>query len=404
VKGKTTKHKGIQDLGEGWFRIRVIGRDPKTGHRREIDRKVQANGMREAVRIRLAMIDALDKEQLVNAPPKKVGEFARAWLEEIKKRPHEEDPEQLHLCNATRIRYEGSIEKFIVPRFSDFFVDKLTAQDIKDWRVNLLERGFKRSSINGHVRVLKTILRAAGNHEGSKVSQLSEKPDAQISRKEPNLLTADELDRFLEIAERDWDRHYALILVLFTTTMRLSTALALRRDDIDLETMEFIVRRRLSTGVETPGVKRDRFGEDSPPLLPEVHEALKEHWATFTPIQEASGLMFPSREGAHHSRSVLVKPFEDILLKARITKRFTPHGCRRTGAKLYGKTAGTRVAMDIAGHLTDEMHRHYTPMLPEEKQAAARSVFSGLRVLNGGQPKPDPKVGIEVGIAKVGIG
>jgi integrase-like protein len=227
------------------------------------------------------------------------------------------------------------------------------------------------------------------------VCELNEKPDARISRKEPNLLTAEELDRFLEIAERDWDQHYALILVLFTTTMRLSTALALRRDDLDLETMEFIVRRRLSTGVETPGVKRDRFGEDSPPLLPEVHEALKEHWAMFTPIQEASELMFPSKQGTHHSRSVLVKPFEDILLKAGIAKRFTPHGCRRTGAKLYGKTAGTRMAMDIAGHLTDEMHRHYTPALAAEKQAAARSAFGGLRLLRGDGGRE--KVGIEVG-------
>ncbi|MEO1173664.1 MAG: hypothetical protein AAFX94_16685 [Myxococcota bacterium] len=57
---------------------------------------------------------------------------------------------------------------------------------------------------------------------------LNEKRNARISRKEPNLLTSDELDRFLRVAKERWPQHYPLILVLFTTTMRISIALALR--------------------------------------------------------------------------------------------------------------------------------------------------------------------------------
>jgi integrase len=167
--------------------------------------------------------------------------------------------------------------------------------------------------------------------------------------------------------------------------MRISTALALRVEDIDLSTMEIVARRRLSEGVETPGVKRDRFGEDAPPLLPEVHEALKKLWASYNEKQRASGLVFAAHDGRHHNRTLLREPFKDICSRAGITKRFTPHGCRRTGEKLYGKTVGTRLAMEIAGHTTERMHRHYTPADAAEKQAAARAAFGGLKVVSGGK-------------------
>jgi integrase len=151
--------------------------------------------------------------------------------------------------------------------------------------------------------------------------------------------------------------------------------------------MEIVVQRRRSGyGKKTKtvqGVKRDRFGQDAPPLLPEVHEAMKELAEDYNAKQEASGLIFPNHEGGYHYRTMLQKPFEDICKHAGITKRFTPHGCRRTGAKLYGKTAGTRMAMEIAGHLTVEMHEHYAGVDADEKLAAARATFEKLRLIPG---------------------
>jgi integrase len=239
--------------------------------------------------------------------------------------------------------------------------------------------------VNGDHRVLKQILRSVGRDAASKVPELNEKPDARTTRKQPNLLTGDELGRFLAFVREHWPQRYAMVLVLFTTTLRIGTVLALRRDeDIDLETMETVATRRLSAGVVTPAVKRDRFGEDAPPLLPEVYEALKAHWATFNKAQLASGLMFAAKDGRHHNKSVLRKCFVDVVKRAGLTKRFTPHGCRSTGAKLYGRTAGTRMAMEVAGHRSLAMHHHYTPVGADEKQLAGQQAFGHLRVLNGG--------------------
>lgn len=194
----------------------------------------------------------------------------------------------------------------------------------------------------GHI-----LVRGPGELEDapSKLPTINEKVGARITREEPNLLNGPKLDRFLEVAFERWPQHYALILVLFTTTMRISLALALRWEDLDLDAREFVARRRLSgqgQRVEVvPGVKRDRHGEDAPPLLPEVLEELEAHRAGFNAKQRASGLVFPSpRTGGHQTRTVLDRPFKDILAHAGIAKRFTPHGCRRTKAKLLGGRRG----------------------------------------------------------------
>ena len=51
--------------------------------------------------------------------------------------------------------------------------------------------------------------------------------------------------------------------------------------------------------------------------------------------------------------------------------------------------------MDIAGHRTVKMHEHYTPIDASEKQAAARSAFGQLRVLEGGKPETGDQTGDE---------
>jgi integrase len=78
---------------------------------------------------------------------------------------------------------------------------------------------------------------------------LSTKADARTNRKEPNKLNAQEVDRFLAAARAvcSPDR-YAAVLMLFTTTLRPGALVALRMDDLDLETMEVVSSRRLSVG------------------------------------------------------------------------------------------------------------------------------------------------------------
>lgn len=392
-KRTKTAYPGVVSLGAGRYRIRVYWTDPLTKQQKERMRTVTARSAKDAYGLRereerrlLASLRVRAEGGLPSST--KFGELADAWLDEVCARKHEEDPMQLHLTPATRARYTATVVQYLVPFFGDMRSDRIQMEHVRLWREDLLKVGLARATVNAHHRVLKTVLATVGNDAAKRVKALNERRDARITRKEPNLLNPQELDRFLEVAKARWPQHYALILLLFTTTMRIGTALALRWDDLDLETMEIVASRRLSghgSKVEVvPGVKRDRFGEDVPPLLEEVLTELRKLRSSFNEVQLASGLMFPTPDGRHHSRTILYKPFNDIREHAGITKRFTPHGCRRTGAKLYGRTAGTRMAMDITGHRTEAMHRHYTPVDAAEKSAAGRRAFAGLRVIAGG--------------------
>ena len=85
------------------------------------------------------------------------------------------------------------------------------------------------------------------------------------------------------------------------------------------------------------------------------------------------------------SGSVLNKPFLATLKAAGISKRFTPHGLRRTGNDFIRRQAGEVVTMSITGHLTDQMHRHYSTVRDEEKKDAVRQAFVGVvEDTNGG--------------------
>src|SRR5438132_1499175 len=113
--GRETKYKGVKDLGNGSFRIRLYWKDPKTGETKERDRIVQAASATEAHALRrtLEVVDADRAAEPMG--PRTIGDAADTWLREITSRRLEEDPAQLHLCHATKLRYEGSVRDFIKP-------------------------------------------------------------------------------------------------------------------------------------------------------------------------------------------------------------------------------------------------------------------------------------------------
>ncbi|MBI4820914.1 MAG: tyrosine-type recombinase/integrase [Deltaproteobacteria bacterium] len=164
------------------------------------------------------------------------------------------------------------------------------------------------------------------------------------------------MDLFLHVARERQPQSYALTLVLFTTTLRLSAALALRWEDLDFDTMEIVVSRRLSEGVVTPGgeARQVRYG-----LASATARGARCAEGVEGDLQREAGEVGAALSGRRwsvprfHARTCLRKPIKDILKHASITKRFTPHGCRRTGSSM---------AMHIAGHRALAMHEHYAPV------------------------------------------
>ena len=386
--GRKTRFQGVYTLGNGKYRLRIYFRDPLTGKKRERDRVVEAVSAEKALDQKRALTLALQKGDGENCSLlKPVGELAGEWLEEVTGRVRSDGSSQL--LPTTRRRYERTVRDFIVPFLGGAAAGAISTRDVETWRDHLVVNGYKASTVNGHLRVLRLILSEVGNPAARHVRTLSE-DDTRTTEDEPNLLSEDELRRFLEVAKDGWPQHYPLILLLFSTAVRISAALALRYEDLDREKGIIRVRRRVSGSEILPGVKRSRRSADFPPLWPEVLEALEAHRETFNEAQRVSGLLFPSREGGLKARSVLNKPFREILRAAEINKRLTPSsGPRRTAARLYRKVADSAVASAVAGHLTDKMHRHYGRVDAEEKRMAAERLRERLNLV----PAPRLKSG-----------
>lgn len=400
--GTSTRYRGVFCLGNGKYRVRAYYTDPKTGRARERERVVNAKSVQAALDKKRALERALQEGERDSNKRKRLGDVANDWLTHVKARVRSDG--SAYLTPLTQRRYERSVRDHIVPFLGAYVARELSSEDVESWRDHLVASGYRATTVNGHLRVLRLVLDRVKNPAAREVTALPE-DDTFTTEDDPNLLDEEELRRFLDVARTEWPQHYALILVLFSTAMRIGTALALRWEDLDEERGIIRVRRRISGTEVLPGVKRSRRSADFPPLWPEVVTALEAHRASLSDEQLASGLVFPSEAGGLRSRSVLNKPFKAILAVACIDKRLTPSsGPRRTAARLYRKVADSAVAKAVAGHLTDEMHRHYAPVDVEEKHQAASRLRSRLRLGTGtatGTPvKPGAKPGTGPGRAQ----
>lgn len=121
-------------------------------------------------------------------------------------------------------------------------------------------------------------LRIAGAHSGE--------PDEQRAK----ALTEGELARLLEATPERWR---LLLEFLAHTGLRISEALALRWEDVDLETNRLRVRRRLYRGIDAP---KSRFARREVPLSPRMLTHLQE-LRTASAYRAESDPLFASREG-----------------------------------------------------------------------------------------------------------
>lgn len=378
-RGRRTQVKGVKDLANGLYLVRARGWD-SSGRPIERERKVQAKSIREAQLIKFEFERELSEHTpKVSEPaaPKRVGELSRAWLEHRQQMLRRDGTPRL--APSTRVRYEHTVSVLIEPYLGEVSLDALTRRMVERWRDHLGAH-FASATVNGALNVLRSILRDADCRAADGVRPL-EQDDTRITDDEPNALDEEELQAFVKAAREFYPQHMALILVLLTTGQRISTVLALRHEDIDRARHTITFRRRLSEGELLPGVKRSRKAHDVAPLLEEVAHELDKAMATQSEEQAQSGLVFPAEDGRHHARTLLREPFKRILAHAGITKRFTPHGCRRTAAAFYRRVAGSAVSKAIVGHTTDRMHEHYAVVSSEEKRTAAKGAF---RLLQGG--------------------
>src|SRR5687768_13150671 len=98
-KGRTTRFKGVQALGDGKYRLRVYLTDPATGRQVEKVKTVNACSASEALRLKQELEVSLEKEEQKGTQPAdrpgstdsiRFGDAVDRWWSEISTRKLEE--------------------------------------------------------------------------------------------------------------------------------------------------------------------------------------------------------------------------------------------------------------------------------------------------------------------------
>jgi hypothetical protein len=259
----------------------------------------------------------------------------------------------------------GNVLGRLIPVFGRLRVDELRTADIVAWRdhvarwirdgmPSMRKRDEGRDTIvklspvtaNGWLSILKVISAAMTKHY-----ELARDPAKPVeyfptprtcTREQPNAPTAAQIPIFVAKMKEIHPQHYAMVLLGFGIGARSSTLRPLRRvgpeSDVLWDEALVLPRRSNPAGDEIRDWTKRKVDQDIP-LPPALMRVLRAHVALLAPGPTRTSMyLFPSTTGGMRARSVLDKPFRDVLKALDWTIKLTPKGMRRTFNDLARQT------------------------------------------------------------------
>jgi site-specific recombinase XerD len=165
-------------------------------------------------------------------------------------------------------------------------------------------------------------------------------------KKLPVVLNEEEISRVIRLTKNI--KHKAIIMITYSSGLRLSEVLNLRIIDIDSKRMQVFVRQ--SKG------KKDRYTLLSKKALPVLRDYLRDH--------KPKEWLFEGVDGGQYSRSSMESLVADAYRRAGITKAVTVHTLRHCfGTHLLENGTDLRYIQSLMGHSsskTTEIYTHIT--------------------------------------------
>lgn len=195
----------------------------------------------EARKKRDEALKQLARDEYVDVSKMKTGEYLEYWIS-----VHGPAVEL-----TTAQSYRGHICVHFIPKIGHIPLQKLSTQDIQHVVDTLLKEGKKASSI----KTMLTILKAALSY-AVKIGKIAKNPCVNVKlpktkKSEQTILTADQARQLIDACQdllsdaNDWQLG-AILLLLFTTALRIGEALSLHWHDIDMEKRIINVKNTLS--------------------------------------------------------------------------------------------------------------------------------------------------------------
>lgn len=348
----------IRYRGDSWSFTIDIGKDPKTGKRKQktvSGFKSEKDAQKAAVKMEMQ----LDKGQNVSVP--KLVDFLNDFFEEHVK--HQVSPMTYHNQRQWATSY-------IVPDIGHFQMDKLTHLRVEQFYSDLLKRGISRGTIRNISLVLRKTFRAA--HKWgvihNNIMQHASPPTYKPAKMK--VWTREQVQLFLQVSQES--PNHALYVLALTTGMRIGEMLGLYWSDIDFDTGYVQIGRSLKytlqVGLDTKEPKNEHSKRTI--SLPQTTlDALKRYQETTLPgkyiFHKFNDPIYPQEAS---------RRFQNDVAKVGLPKiRF--HDMRHTHATmLLMMGVNPKVVAERLGHSTVtttlDTYSHVIPSMQKEVAAA----------------------------------
>lgn len=367
MRGSTVKR------GRTWSYVLYFGRD-STGRKRQ--KWVGGFDTRRAAED--ALVAALGKRRdgiAADAGRMTVGDYLDQWLTGVAP----------SLRPTTAQSYRKLMRDHVIRHVGNVRLVDLTAPRIRMLHGELLDNG--RLDIQGGLSptTVATVHRVLSHalKDAATAGLLPRNPAAVVkpprrARPQWRVWSAEQVQRFLQAAAED--RLYALWALLVTTGLRRGEALALRWDDVDVETSRLRVQRSFTTaGYEVhltepktaAGRRSVSLDQQTTRILVEHRRRQAEKRLRVGPEWRDTGLVFTDELGRaiHPTRAYVL--FRELIRRNPLLPKIRLHDLRHTAATL-ALAAGVhpKVVQERLGHaniaITLDTYSHVVEGLREE--------------------------------------
>ncbi len=357
---------------DGVWELRVyVGRDPETGHPRQISRTFHG-GARAADDALRDLVDQF-QEGRPDGFGNSFGQLVDRWLKEC---------ERLDLSPTTMRTYRAQIEQTIRPALGKVPLSRLTAKQLDDLYGEMKERGASPKTIRNHHAIVSAALHQAVRWGWLRENVAERAKPPRLIQNRVKAPSVDVVRSIIEAAEKRDPRLAPLLMLGALTGLRRGELCALRWTDVHLDVRELDVARSV---VVTPGglaEKSTKTGRERRVALDDVaiallkqHHGQVEQWAreAEADLGEKAFVFSPYVNGSKPFRPDNVTGFFTRVRDGLGFNTVRLHDFRHfTATQLIGANVDIRTVASRLGHSDPSLTlRVYSHVIEERDRAAA---------------------------------
>jgi len=267
-------------------------------------------------------------------------------------------------------------------------LQRISTRDIERFRAKRLEKGLSAASANREIQSLKRVfnLAALRGYLRAGENPCVALPMKRVARERPPYCSPEEFQAVCRFAPDALWR--AFLVALYTTGLRLREAMNLTWKDVDFQTGQLHVTRKVAHGYIQPWQPKDHEMRSVP--LPEQAVALLAAWQSSAPEGCPYVFMDGARWGFYRRRvdscqwqsgkdlvNNQLRRFKTICRHAGVGP-YTLHDLRRSCITNWARHLPIHVVQQLAGHSDITTTQMYYLSVHEEDLARARQVQGDL--------------------------